>query len=159
METKQQKYQREYYEKNKLKKNAYYKSNKDKILNYGKEWFGKNPQYRKDKFDSLPEDKKQDLRDYWNKNKIKDNKRKRDFVNEYKKGKECIKCKENRYYILDFHHIDPKIKKFNLGESSKQSIEKITLEFTKCVLLCRNCHSEFHFLEKINKILLEEYLK
>lgn len=58
----------------------------------------------------------------------------------------CVKCGENRHYVLDFHHIDPSTKKFNLGLNSIKDKTKIIEEASKCVCLCRNCHQEFHYL-------------
>jgi len=31
-------------------------------------------------------------------------------------------------------------------------------EIEKCILLCSNCHREFHYFEKVNKITIQEYL-
>jgi len=45
---------------------------------------------------------------------------------------------------LTFHHIDPKQKKFALGTSNTMSWERVSEEIKKCVLLCFNCHIEYH---------------
>ncbi len=64
-----------------------------------------------------------------------------------KLGGQCSVCgyKKNSS-ALDLHHIDPKDKSFALDLRSlsnrKQSI--IDKEICKCILLCRNCHSELH---------------
>jgi len=64
---------------------------------------------------------------------------------EYKGGK-CICCEYNKCVsALEFHHIDPSKKDFNLGSKGKtRSWEKIKIELDKCVLLCANCHREVH---------------
>jgi Zn finger protein HypA/HybF involved in hydrogenase expression len=82
----------------------------------------------------------------------------REFINEYKAKCSCSKCGENRSYVLDFHHIDPTQKSFNLGDASKYSFEKVELELEKCITLCRNCHSEFHHFEKEQGVTIENYL-
>ena len=46
--------------------------------------------------------------------------------------------------ILDFHHIDPKQKKFTIASKTSGSMDDIEKEIQKCVCLCRNCHAEFH---------------
>ena len=54
---------------------------------------------------------------------------------------------------LNFHHIDPKVKKFNLGIKyfTKHSGEEIKEELNKCILLCGNCHVELHYPEYNNE--------
>ncbi len=68
-----------------------------------------------------------------------------DFVNSLKTP--CVKCGEDRFYIIDFHHIDNEAKEFGISRSirgrGRKAIEK---EVKKCVCLCRNCHTEFHYI-------------
>jgi hypothetical protein len=62
---------------------------------------------------------------------------------EYKGGK-CINCGySNCVESLDFHHLDSKEKDFNISGKS-YSLERLKNEVDKCVLLCSNCHREFH---------------
>ena len=70
-------------------------------------------------------------------------KRKTECVN-YKGGK-CIVCSYNKYIgSLDFHHLDPSQKEFNIARLKGYKLSTLTNELDKCVLLCKNCHSEFH---------------
>jgi Zn ribbon nucleic-acid-binding protein len=77
--------------------------------------------------------------------------RQRDFkikCVEYKGGS-CIICGYNKYIgSLDFHHIDPSKKDFNLSKVRNTSFSKneikIKKELDKCILVCRNCHGEIH---------------
>lgn len=87
--------------------------------------------------------------------------RNKNYIIEYKKQKECVKCGDKRYYVLDFHHLDPTIKYKSVTDLqfNAYSIKTIDKEIEKCVLLCRNCHSEFHYLEKQNQLTTQEYLK
>lgn len=63
----------------------------------------------------------------------------------------CVKCGEDRLYCIDFHHIDPKLKRLNISTLKWFSnIEAIKEEVDKCVCLCKNCHAEFHFLYGLN---------
>lgn len=68
-----------------------------------------------------------------------------EFINSLKRP--CVKCGEKRKYVLDFHHIDYKTKKFGISwginARGRKSLEK---EIKKCVCLCKNCHAEFHYL-------------
>ena len=83
---------------------------------------------------------------------------KKEKYDELKKSFVCSKCKDDRWYVLDFHHIDPSNK---LGEISilvNFSMKKVYDELKKCVPLCKNCHAEFHHLERQFNITTEEYL-
>ncbi len=43
-------------------------------------------------------------------------------------------------YCLDFHHINPKEKEFNLSKVSTRKIEILIREINKCCILCCFCH-------------------
>lgn len=68
----------------------------------------------------------------------------------YKGGKcEGVGCMEKydgeNACIFHFHHRDPKIKLFNVGNNTINfSREKIKKEVDKCDLLCANCHEKKH---------------
>ena len=44
---------------------------------------------------------------------------------------------------MDFHHINPQEKDFQISGGTK-SFESLKSELDKCILVCRNCHSEIH---------------
>lgn len=69
----------------------------------------------------------------------------------------CAKCGDTRTYVLDYHHKDSSTKDFTIGKIKKGSLELIQKEIDKCIVLCANCHREFHWLEK-QGITLDEYL-
>ena len=73
----------------------------------------------------------------------------------------CVKCGEDRLYLIQFHHIDPTTKLFNISEGGSRN-RNIEDESKKCVCLCSNCHDEFHYFygkkPKNPKESLEEYL-
>ena len=74
----------------------------------------------------------------------------REWVRSFKTP--CVKCGENRFYVIDYHHIDYTEKNFALGTFSKgwHTKEELLQEIAKCVCLCRNCHAEYHWLYGIN---------
>lgn len=75
-------------------------------------------------------------------------KRVRAWVNE-QRALGCQNCSEKRFYVIDFHHIDPSRKIFTLGDQSRYSSWKaIQEEIAKCKRLCANCHREEHYLKK-----------
>tara|TARA_Y100000310_G_scaffold344334_1_gene456507 strand:- start:527 stop:934 length:408 start_codon:yes stop_codon:yes gene_type:complete len=59
-------------------------------------------------------------------------------------GGKCCLCGYDKYtQVLDFHHLEPDKKEFELGvRDCCRSIKKIRDEAKKCVLLCANCHRE-----------------
>ena len=62
------------------------------------------------------------------------------------KGGSCIICGYNKYLgALEFHHLNPKEKDFNLSHMKRYTFDdKIKNELDKCVLVCSNCHREIH---------------
>lgn len=82
------------------------------------------------------------------------------YLEEYKTKIGCIKCGENKHWVLDFHHKDPNFKEHNLGDLKNTGCtNKINDEIKKCIILCKNHHYDFHYLERISKITIEQYLK
>ncbi len=73
----------------------------------------------------------------------------RDLINERKKMGACIRCGIADYRVLDFHHIDPTQKKFEVNTAFKKNIGKkvILEEIAKCELVCSNCHRILHWEE------------
>lgn len=61
-------------------------------------------------------------------------------------GGRCMICGYNKCPdVLEFHHRDPKRKEFNLSlDKLTRSWDQVELELRKCVLLCANCHREYH---------------
>ena len=89
-------------------------------------------------------------------------KRNKEFIIRFKKRCKCIKCSLDKWYLIEFHHLDPskKYKSVTALQFNAYSIKTIKEEVRKCVPICRNCHMEFHYLER-QKIVctFEEYLK
>ncbi len=81
---------------------------------------------------------------------------KKAFINSQRQP--CAKCGDSRIYVLDFHHIDETQKEFTIGRLKKGSKKILQEEINKCISLCANCHREFHYLNSINNLLLEDYL-
>lgn len=73
----------------------------------------------------------------------------------------CLKCGETRWYLIQYHHVDPATKAIK-HSMRNYSLEQIENEIEKCVCLCANCHIEFHHLYGQNPVepkrCLEEYL-
>lgn len=74
-------------------------------------------------------------------------------------GSKCCKCGDNRPYVLAFHHLDPSEKDDTPSNFLKNSqFEEFFKEITKCILLCCNCHTEFHYFQSNYNTTIEEYL-
>lgn len=86
---------------------------------------------------------------------------KKNIVQELKSQCSCVKCGDSRGYVLDYHHINPEEKEENISRltSNTSSLESVYKEIQKCIVLCANCHREFHYLNGINNITIEDYLK
>jgi len=67
----------------------------------------------------------------------------RSLVNDYKKEKGCKYCSENRYWVLEFHHLSEK--EIEVSQLIKYcNIEKLIKEIEKCEVVCANCHKDIH---------------
>lgn len=64
---------------------------------------------------------------------------------EYKGGK-CSICDYSKCNAaLEFHHLDPSEKDFQIsGRGCTISWERLKIELDKTVLVCANCHREIH---------------
>ena len=62
------------------------------------------------------------------------------------KGSCCQICGYDRCIeALEFHHLDPTQKDFGISyKGYTRSWERVKEEADKCLLLCANCHREFH---------------
>jgi DNA-directed RNA polymerase subunit M/transcription elongation factor TFIIS len=66
----------------------------------------------------------------------------------FKAGLACIACGEEHPAALDFHHRNPKEKRFTVSNAvSRRDIsdDEIWAEIAKCDVLCRNCHAKLHW--------------
>ena len=72
--------------------------------------------------------------------------RKRELINLM--GGKCSLCGyDKNYAALEFHHVDPSQKGFQLDARhlSNTSMEEVIKESEKCILVCSNCHKEIHY--------------
>lgn len=65
------------------------------------------------------------------------------------KGGKCEICGYNKCEgSLQFHHLNPKEKDFDLASqynNGKYDIKSLYNEINKCILVCANCHGEIHY--------------
>jgi 5-methylcytosine-specific restriction endonuclease McrA len=55
-------------------------------------------------------------------------------------GGRCVECLTTNK--LEFDHIEPEEKAFNVSRASTWAIERFWTEIDKCQLLCEDCHKE-----------------
>jgi hypothetical protein len=67
-------------------------------------------------------------------------------------GSKCSNCGYNKCEAaLEFHHFLQDKKSFNISSGFNLPWRQLKEELDKCMLLCCNCHREFHYNEKSNK--------
>lgn len=76
-------------------------------------------------------------------------------------GGKCSICGYNKNYAaLEFHHVNPGDKNFQLDSRhlSNTSKELLLEEVKKCILVCSNCHKEVHHPD-LEKQVVDEKLE
>jgi hypothetical protein len=77
-------------------------------------------------------------------------------IDEYKVERGCAKCGYNGHAAaLDFNHLNPEEKKFNIGEAFANSFgrERVMNEIAKCEILCANCHRIYTYENNVTRLL------
>ena len=81
-------------------------------------------------------------------------------------GARCKICgygNEEKFSMLDFHHVYPENKIFNINANNMacKNWKSVVLELQKCIMLCCRCHREFHAglisFEIIEDIFLNQF--
>lgn len=86
---------------------------------------------------------------------------KKEVISDLKQQCKCAKCGESRSYLLDYHHLDPAEKESTVARmiSNNYSLDKVYSEMKKCIVLCSNCHREFHYFNNNDKnFTIDKYL-
>jgi protein-arginine kinase activator protein McsA len=94
---------------------------------------------------------RQHEKDYWKSNSERRQKSRersiataqkvRNFVFSYLLEHPCEKCAENDPVVLEFDHLDPTDKLFNISEGlTRNGLATVQKEIAKCRVLCANCH-------------------
>lgn len=75
-------------------------------------------------------------------------------MNKLKRDVGCYFCNEFESLCLDWHHLDPSQKKYNVNRALHIPVKKIVSELKKCECVCANCHRRLHnnLVEKPTKI-------
>ena len=91
---------------------------------------------------------------------------KRNFIINYLEKNPCSNCGNNDIRVLEFDHLNPLTKKYNISQMNSHNLDNIKLEIDKCQVLCRNCHliktktnhsnNSYKKLTDKNKILIKK---
>lgn len=65
-------------------------------------------------------------------------------IKQLKQLAQCAHCGISDYRVLEFHHLDPKLKEREVSLMYNFSLENIKKEIAKCIVLCANCHRILH---------------
>lgn len=132
------KYRAENKEKLAVQSKRYREENKEKLVERSKEY------YKKNRENILEREKKR-------------RERLISLINDLKTS--CVICGDERNYVLQFHHRNSKEKKFSIAALSRTKKQILLAEISKCIVLCSNCHSEFHHYKKNHNQISPELLK
>lgn len=71
----------------------------------------------------------------------------KDYIEIYKKTHPCVRCGCTDHRVLEFHHVNPKEKKFSIffAIHNRYSIPAVQKEIDKTVMTCANCHRLIHW--------------
>tara|TARA_B100001059_G_C17345016_1_gene337761 strand:- start:65 stop:385 length:321 start_codon:yes stop_codon:yes gene_type:complete len=66
----------------------------------------------------------------------------RSWIKAYLANHPCVDCGEDDIRVLEFDHIDPSQKEFNIsrGVADGRGLKSIKSEIEKCEVRCCNCH-------------------
>jgi len=74
----------------------------------------------------------------------------REWLDNYKKTLQCVRCGFADYRALEFHHPGPGAKDSNVADMIRSGLSQVSImrEIGKCVVLCSNCHQIEHYDER-----------
>ena len=85
----------------------------------------------------------------------------RKFVKDYLSGHPCTMCGATDTRVLQFHHINPKTKRYNVSSmvSRGMNVVDILKEIEKTIVLCSNCHIIHHYNEREQRSVVRQSRK
>lgn len=113
--------------------NSENESHRERNRRYQREWYQKNKQRHIENVELYKQKYKQEVKTY---------------VSSLKQAG-CSKCSEKHPACLEFHHLDPSQKEFEISTAmaNNLSLVRIKSEIAKCIILCANCHRKLHWEE------------
>jgi len=129
----------------------YNRKHREKNGNWSAKQYKENPEYRKKQLAGQAKRYKEDA-EFREKRKRITRENGAKLVKEYRdwtytQKTPCVICGESDPAVIDFHHLDPSEKSFNIGSWAEcRSLSKADIinEIGKCVCLCANDHRRLH---------------
>ena len=84
-----------------------------------------------------------DMSEYRRNYHYRKNLKEKQFIFNYLSKKSCVVCQTTDVMVLEFDHIQPSKKSFEISRAlmnSKTTIAQLKKEIAKCQVLCSNCH-------------------
>lgn len=94
-------------------------------------------------------------KDKYNASQTRRRDERREFVDDHKLARGCIKCGYKRCAkALVFHHREPdsKDRTISILVRDRVSYERLIVELDKCNVMCANCHRELHVEQRSNGV-------
>jgi aryl-alcohol dehydrogenase-like predicted oxidoreductase len=70
---------------------------------------------------------------------------------QYKVDQGCLECGSKDPDLLQYHHINPDTKLYNISDMVGYSDELVRAELAKCIVLCTHHHIKYHRLLEFNQ--------
>lgn len=69
------------------------------------------------------------------------------YIKNIKLRSHCVRCGTTDHRVLEFHHRDPKDKKFSIVQCvhNRYSLKALKEEIEKCDVVCASCHRIIHY--------------
>jgi hypothetical protein len=124
-------------------------ANKERIAQQNREWSKQNPGKRAEYSARWRKKNPEKQKEYSKKQTLTFLINRKVWFKTIKETLSCIKCNENRWWCLEFHHRDPNEKEKAISWAMWHwGKKRILAEIAKCDVLCANCHRDFHYKQK-----------
>lgn len=117
---------------------AYYAANRDKLRNKTANWNAQNKEKRIQIYTASVDKHRVEIAEKRHAKEAAHHKR-REIMKDILGGK-CVRCGISDFRVLQFDHIDPTEKSFDICRKFNKSDDEFLDEVEKCQLLCHCCH-------------------
>lgn len=85
----------------------------------------------------------------------------RQWYKHLKATSKCITCGVSHPALIEFHHVEPSTKRYNISQMVQNGYEicEIEKELEKCVPVCKNHHALIHWNEPLYTVIDPKQLR